>query len=368
MFCEGAGCVKCNAKGDDPCDGYDNDCDGIIDDGPKSDYDGDGYTYCGKISPATGKQTLVDCNDDDKTISPAGHEICNGKDDNCDGIIDNPNLVCPANETCVPTTGQCISNTQVCDTTNCPSPKVCDPTTQQCVLPSSQDAGSTGCTSNEQCTTGICATSTELGPGQQPVCTQPCCTSADCASGYVCYGAGTGGNYCVAPAAGTRGSLGSNTPGASCGGNGDCRSGVCTAGKCHDVREQHHVRVRPAAREHRDEPIVQLQLRLHVGLLPELRERHRRDRQHLYPRVLQLHAVRELRGGDAVPLLRRLRSAGDERPRGPRLRLPATERRAVARLPRQRRRRHLHEEQRLLQQPLPHLPLGGVLQRRVLRR
>ncbi len=234
MFCEGAGCVACSPKGDDPCDGYDNDCDGVIDNGPKSDHDGDGYTYCGKVDPTTGAPVDIDCNDDDKTISPAGKEVCNGKDDNCDGIIDNANLVCAAGKTCVPSTGACISNAQTCSPTNCPAPKKCDPQTQQCVLPSSQDAGTTGCTSNEQCTTGICATSTEL-PGQQPVCTQPCCVSNDCPTGYVCYGAGTGGNYCVAPASASRTALGENAAGQACSGNGDCRSGVCTANKCEDT-------------------------------------------------------------------------------------------------------------------------------------
>jgi hypothetical protein len=235
FFCEGAGCVACNPKGDDPCDGYDNDCDGVIDDGPKSDHDGDGYKVCGTVDPTTGKQILIDCNDNDKTISPAGHEVCNGKDDNCDGIIDNPNLVCPAGETCVPTTGQCISNSQTCTTANCPAPNVCDPQTQQCVLPNSADAG-TSCTSSEQCTSGICASSTELGSaGATQVCTEPCCTSADCAAGYVCYGAGTGGNYCIDATTINVGAQGSGAPGASCARSPDCRSGACTNSKCEDT-------------------------------------------------------------------------------------------------------------------------------------
>jgi len=235
MFCEGAGCVACNPKGDDPCDGYDNDCDGIIDDGPKSDHDGDGYTYCGKVSATTGLPIDIDCNDNDKTISPAGKEICNGKDDNCDGIIDNANLVCAPGETCVPTTGKCISNTQTCTVANCPSPKVCDPTTQQCVLPDSADAGSS-CTSSEQCQSGICAGTTELGSAattQQ--CTEACCTSDTCPTGQVCYGAGMGGNYCVDPTLVGRTTVGAGEPGAACQRGPDCRSGVCTSSKCEDT-------------------------------------------------------------------------------------------------------------------------------------
>jgi hypothetical protein len=230
MFCEGAGCVMCNPKGDDPCDGYDNDCDGLIDDGPKSDHDGDGYTYCG--NPAD-PQATIDCNDDDKTIHPKGSEVCNGIDDNCDGIIDNANLVCQppqyaAGSVCVSATKQCVPPSQTCTSTSCAAGKVCDTATGQCVVPASQDAGTTGCTSGEQCTTGICATATELGPNAgQSVCTQPCCTSADCTSlgtGYVCYGPGTGGNYCVSAAA-----LG-RTPAATCCSDSDCTGGgACVA-------------------------------------------------------------------------------------------------------------------------------------------
>jgi Putative metal-binding motif len=233
MYCEGAGCKACESK--DFCDGYDNDCDGIIDDGPYSDKDGDGYTYCGKIDQTTGATLDRDCDDTNPKIFPGGHEICNGKDDNCDGIIDNANLVCPPDETCVPQTGACVSNEQVCTTATCPPPDVCDPGTNACVPPGTQDAG-TSCSGNLACTTGICSDPAELGPTPGlATCTSVCCTSDDCSAGSICWGAGTGGNYCIPGSAVGRRALGTGEQGTSCSTAGDCRSGVCTGSICQDT-------------------------------------------------------------------------------------------------------------------------------------
>ena len=60
------------------CDGKDNDCDGVIDEG--FDEDGDGFLTCG-ASP--------DCNDSDPATYPGAPELCNGLDEDCDGIADN---------------------------------------------------------------------------------------------------------------------------------------------------------------------------------------------------------------------------------------------------------------------------------------
>ena len=64
------------------CDGLDNDCDGNLGDGVggtpnESDADGDGETVCGG-----------DCDDGDSSNFPGNTEVCDGQDNNCDLLID----------------------------------------------------------------------------------------------------------------------------------------------------------------------------------------------------------------------------------------------------------------------------------------
>ncbi|MBU0991911.1 MAG: putative metal-binding motif-containing protein [Proteobacteria bacterium] len=68
------------------CDGKDNDCDGQIDEGLYEDADGDGYYTGTSCASPSG-----DCNDNDDTIYPGATEIENdGIDQDCDGKDDVP--------------------------------------------------------------------------------------------------------------------------------------------------------------------------------------------------------------------------------------------------------------------------------------
>jgi len=58
----------------------DENCDGIV---LKDDCDRDGYTAC--VGGSTDK---CDCNDMDRTVSPVARELCDGRDNNCDGKVD----------------------------------------------------------------------------------------------------------------------------------------------------------------------------------------------------------------------------------------------------------------------------------------
>jgi hypothetical protein len=108
------GAIKPSAT--EVCDSIDNDCDGDIDDADSSlvgsttyyaDLDGDFYgdatnslTAC--AAPSSYVSDDTDCDDGDRLINPAASELCNGLDDDCDGVADNGVLgsstACPAED------------------------------------------------------------------------------------------------------------------------------------------------------------------------------------------------------------------------------------------------------------------------------
>lgn len=58
------------------CDEKDNDCNGVVDDSP-TDLDGDLANLC------------QDCDDSDPAVAPGGLEFCDGKDNDCNGVVDD---------------------------------------------------------------------------------------------------------------------------------------------------------------------------------------------------------------------------------------------------------------------------------------
>lgn len=80
------------------CDGKDNDCDGNTDeDGGATwyrDNDNDGFgdisnSVVSCIQPAGYVTNNLDCDDSDNTVYPNAPELCDGKDNDCDGTVDD---------------------------------------------------------------------------------------------------------------------------------------------------------------------------------------------------------------------------------------------------------------------------------------
>ena len=94
-----------NPEALEACDGFDNDCDGLIDDEDDSvdsnsgtlffaDLDGDGFagdtesaSFC--TIPEGWYLSAMDCDDSNASVSPGLSEACDGVDNNCNGLIDD---------------------------------------------------------------------------------------------------------------------------------------------------------------------------------------------------------------------------------------------------------------------------------------
>ncbi len=91
-----------NPGATEACNGYDDDCDGLVDDDDSGvsgtttwyiDYDADSYgssayTLARCLQPTGYVAGSTDCDDRDAAVNPAATEICNGVDDDCNGDVD----------------------------------------------------------------------------------------------------------------------------------------------------------------------------------------------------------------------------------------------------------------------------------------
>ncbi len=222
------------------CNGIDDNCNGATDEGVQNTYyrdaDGDGYGNVAVSTTACSQPTgyvssSTDCNDSNAAIHPGATEVCNGIDDNCNGLVDDGlatvtyyqdadgdgygNASTAVNR-CSQPTGYVTSSTDCNDSSAAIHPgaaEVCNGVDDNCN--GSVDEGNPGGGGN--CTTGkvgVCAAGTVACSGGALVCNQNVAASAE-----VCNGLDDNCN----------GSVDEGNPG----GGGSCSTGklgVCAAG------------------------------------------------------------------------------------------------------------------------------------------
>ncbi len=210
-------CSSPPTKGVEVCNGKDDDCDGTTDEGLFKD--------CPKSGPC-GKLAKVKCVNGKWGSCLGGKvptEICNGKDDNCDGNIDEG-----LSRAC---TTKCGKGTQACiqgDWSTCtapqPSPELCDGVDNNC-----DGIIDNGASCSGKCVGGVCYRKCTQECPQGFVCSNNLCIAKVCrpackADATCLYG------YCVPKDC--RKPNGKCASGQLCDNSGQCVKNPCLGVKC----------------------------------------------------------------------------------------------------------------------------------------
>ncbi|MBM4352592.1 MAG: hypothetical protein FJ109_02170 [Deltaproteobacteria bacterium] len=155
-MCEASGLSECSAliPSAEKCDDVDNDCDLAVDEGCNDDGDG----FCDATMTTPGKPVICgsgggDCDDTDGTVYPGATELCDKKDNNCDGTKDEG----------------------LCEDGNPCTDDLCDPI-EGCSHPNNAKLCDDGnsCTDNDHCYEGKCEGGPKVCEDNNP-CTDNLC-------------------------------------------------------------------------------------------------------------------------------------------------------------------------------------------------
>jgi hypothetical protein len=157
-------------------DGLDNNCDGNVDLDCNSycDQDGDGYTSH-LICLLSGKYPLsLDCNDNNANVHPGATEVCDGIDNNCNGFVDEGlgTTTCGLG-ICSHTVQNCVAGVpQTCNPLQGATTEVCNGLDDNCnglvdedVATDADHDGVSDCNGNDKCL-GSIADNIILDPNQ----------------------------------------------------------------------------------------------------------------------------------------------------------------------------------------------------------
>ena len=129
------------------CDGVDNDCDTLIDEG-FVDSDADGLKDCvDEDDDNDGTLDELDCAPQNVAVHPGVKEVCNGQDDNCDGETDEGlGTQSCGKGACAHVVDKCLAGElQICDPYEGAAFESCDGLDNDCDGLTDEDSGSATC-------------------------------------------------------------------------------------------------------------------------------------------------------------------------------------------------------------------------------